>query len=122
MHILHLGTLRDIIASVTVDWLQSKAYKLLGTCTMVNSVSICWNLIILNFPWVVNETQVIFASQALPARHVLISQPVNSHMLLRFYDLPVNADIDQVLHRFTYCAKEWARNHRQDRQFIGFWV
>ena len=51
---------------------------------------------------------------------LLFSQPVNSDMLLRFYDLPVNADIDQVLHRFTYCAKEWARNRHQDRQFIEF--
>ena len=26
-----------------------------------------------------------------PVQHVLISQPVNSHMLLRFYDLPVSS-------------------------------
>ena len=58
-----------------------------------------------------------------PARHALFhNNAVNSHTLLRFYDLPVNADIDQVLHRFTYCAKEWARSHHQDRRYIGFRV
>ena len=114
MHILHLGTLRDIIASVMVDMLQSKAlHKLLGACTMATGVSICWSPVIqifcLSFPGIQGLCDML-----------LFSQPVNSDMLLRFYDLPVNADIDQVLHRFTYCAKEWAHNHHQDRPFIGF--